>query len=100
LQPGSDCYNLFNSNGKGIDPALLLETLATPGGSILGNIHCGRITDVSTVATAAPVNVRVDIKINNDANGLWGGSDSNDAIMLLHELGHAYDILGATTHPK
>jgi len=97
LQPGSDCWNLFNTNaldGEGVDPDVLLTSLIT--GGEYGSISYG-VIDADSSAITVPMNNTAVITLNDSYNGLWAlESDEGRALTLLHELGHAYHVLWGT----
>ena len=104
LKPDSgnlDCLNLFNVGGRGVAPDLLLRKLAN-GGSAYGEILYRDLYDNSRSAIIEPMNnlpgvsppAGVYITLNGGPNSNWIlGTENDRAIVILHELAHAYDLI-------
>ena len=91
----TDCQKLFNINNEGPDPRTLLEDLVA--GSQYGRIQWGYNASwdqqgISAVTSGSATSVT--ITLNNNGNGLFVDSSAiSQAGTLLHELGHALDLL-------
>jgi RHS repeat-associated protein len=106
-----NCAGLFNTSGRGLNPETLLRELYNGGqyGSIsfadLGPARKVGSTATWTNATTTGISIHervegqlvhaglsgVNIKIHNDKTAPWSeGSLVDNAITLLHELGHAF----------
>jgi hypothetical protein len=108
------CAGLFNTSGAGVDPTVALTDIynSTRFGSfrhaaiparVIGGIRYIPNATTDRVSTYRPGPPRVfagfaaQITINTDpSSGYNRGTVLENAVTLLHELGHAYNLPGMT----
>jgi hypothetical protein len=103
----TDCAKLFSTEANGLNPSYLLTQLAT-GVSRYGFIQIdqlsykpGTVRSATATQISAPVpigndayhtlGVGVIITINNIAGSFISGNEIDQAVTILHELGHAFN---------
>lgn len=99
LLNSSKCAGLFNIGGSGLGPAALLKALYN-GNDDFGTINWKRTAETSIAETAPGIAPSPNggtiaiISLNDNLNGGWFSQTGlQDAQTLLHELGHAYQLL-------
>jgi RHS repeat-associated protein len=102
----TDCANLFNTEGSGLNPQDLLEKLYE-GDPLYGNIQLGSIPPVINNGSTYYINASTDpirqnssdgtvvytmaITMNTDPGRTFSSENLSEAVVtMLHELGHVY----------
>jgi hypothetical protein len=99
-----DCAGLFNLEGQGPPPSAMLTALRD--GTSFGTIVYGQLAELRVATTMRSFGLSIDesgqitqtlqviITLNNDGNGFWATEGVlQNAATLLHEMGHAYQML-------
>jgi hypothetical protein len=101
LKKNAECARIYNVTGKGLGPVDLLQKLAA-GNTEYGLIQYGYIRNPKISATTTRLIVEPEstieagalITLNDDLESNWFQGDEQDRVLtILHELGHAFDII-------
>lgn len=96
LSENEDCRHLFGNEktrANGFDPASILDKIKAGTFATLKFEDLGAEDAAMVKADGIPKMSSVTITINSNTGGYWnvGNTDLN-AELLLHELGHVYDL--------